>query len=111
MYNATEGRLKTHGDTVIRPELANFFERVAANPESLVNGSLAEDIAADLTEAGSVITLKDIAEYKPIWRTPIEMPLRSKGEKADLRLITSPPPSTGVLVGLALNTLASRCYV
>ncbi|KAM7540532.1 hypothetical protein Aperf_G00000022112 [Anoplocephala perfoliata] len=111
LYNAPENRLKTRSDKIIRLDLAKFFERVAADPESLINGSLVEDIAADLAEVGSIITLKDLVEYEPIWRTPVEMPLRSKGDKADLRLITCPPPSSGVLVGLALNVLAKYNYI
>ncbi|KAM3183031.1 hypothetical protein ACTXT7_011160 [Hymenolepis weldensis] len=106
LHNKTEGRLKTTNETVIRPVFADFLERVAADPEGLVNGSLVREIADDLAEAGSIITLKDLVDYEPLWRPPLKMPLRSKRKEADLRLITSPPPSSGVLVGLALNALA-----
>lgn len=111
MYNKNEGRLKTTNEIVIRPVLGDFLERVAADPEGLLNGSLVKEIADDLAEAGSIITLKDLVDYEPLWRPPLKMPLRSKGIEADLRLITPPPPSSGVLVGLALNALASKYLI
>nr|CDS30207.1 gamma-glutamyl transpeptidase [Hymenolepis microstoma] len=110
LYNETEGRLKTTNETVVRPVFANFLERVAANPEDILNGTLVKEIADDLKKAGSIITLQDLVDYEPLWRQPLEMPLRSKGMEIDLRLTTSPPPSSGVLVGLALNALASYNY-
>ncbi|VDL19432.1 unnamed protein product [Hymenolepis diminuta] len=110
LHNESEGRLKTTNEIVTRPELGDFLERVAADPEALLNGSLVKEIADDLAEAGSIITLKDLVDYEPLWRPPLEMPLRSKSIEADLRLITPPPPSSGVLVGLALNALANFNY-
>ncbi|VDO03806.1 unnamed protein product [Rodentolepis nana] len=110
LYNKTEGRLKTTNETVVRPEFADFLQRVAEKPEEILNGSLAEEIAEDLKKAGSIITLKDLADYEPLWRDPLDIPLRSKGTETDLRLITCPPPSSGVLVGLALNALANYNY-
>nr|CDS15661.1 gamma glutamyltranspeptidase 1 [Echinococcus granulosus] len=110
-YNKTEGRLKKRGELLIRPELGSFLERVAANPEDLITGRLVEEMRADLAEVQSIISLQDLIDYEPLWRAPVEMPLRAWGDECpSLRLLTTPPPSSGVLIGLALNTLASYNY-
>lgn len=101
--------MKKRGEPLIRPELGAFLERVAANPEGLINGELAAEIRADLAEAQSIISLQDLIDYEPLWRMPLEIPLRAWDHKSpSLRLLTTPPPSSGVLIGLALNTLASK---
>ncbi len=107
LYNETAGRYKRAGEPIIRPELAKYLERVAQNPEGLETGELQEDVAADLADLGSIITLKDLVDYEPLWRTPLEMPLRIRGHReADFILRSAPPPSCAVLLGLALNTMA-----
>ncbi|KAL5111822.1 Scoloptoxin SSD14 [Taenia crassiceps] len=110
-YNETEGRLKKRGELLIRPELGSFLERVAANPEGLINGELVAEVKADLAEVQSIISMQDLINYEPLWRVPLEIPLRAWDQKSShLRLFTTPPPSSGVLIGLALNTLASYNY-
>ncbi|VDK32419.1 unnamed protein product [Taenia asiatica] len=110
-YNEAKGRLKKRGELLIRPELGGFLERVAANPEGLINGELLAEMRADLAEVQSIISLQDLIDYEPLWRKPLEIPLRTWDHKSpNLRLVTTPPPSSGVLIGLALNTLASYNY-
>ncbi|VDM17416.1 unnamed protein product [Hydatigera taeniaeformis] len=110
-YNKTEGRLKKQGELLIRPELGRFLERVAANPKGVLNGELVAEVRADLAEVRSIISLQDLIDYEPLWRMPLEIPLRDRHVKGpSLRLLTTPPPSSGVLIGLALNALASYNY-
>lgn len=96
------------GDLVYRPKLADYLECVAANPEGLQTGELHKDVAADLSDMNSLVTYQDLLDYVPIWKKPLEMPLRvhSKGDNADYILHSMPLPSASVLVGLALNTLS-----
>lgn len=106
LYNHSKGRLKAEGEIIKRPKLARYLERVAADPLGAVNGSLLKEMADDLKAVGSIITFKDLTDYQPIWRDPVEMPLRSRGNEPHFRLFTAPPPASGVLVGLALNALS-----
>ena len=62
-----DGSLKKAGDTIRRPQLANTLRIIATEgAATFYNGSLAENITADLEEAflGTAITAEDLSEYK-----------------------------------------------
>ena len=55
---APEGDLKSRGDTITLPHLADTLKRIAKDgAEGFYEGSLAEDIVADVAEAGKVISM------------------------------------------------------
>lgn len=48
------GNLLTEGDIIKLPKLADTFEKISQDPFSFYNGSLADDIVADIQEAGMI---------------------------------------------------------
>ena len=46
------------------PSLAQTFRTIAREPHSFYNGSLSHEIVEDVKEAGGIITLDDLREYK-----------------------------------------------
>ena len=48
------GQMVTEGDLIKMDRLADTLETIASDPASFYNGSLAEDIVADLEEAGTL---------------------------------------------------------
>ncbi|VDK88157.1 unnamed protein product [Dibothriocephalus latus] len=107
------GGWKKEGDKIVRPELANFLRLVAQEGVGQPSLKVLKAMADDLAEMGSIITLNDLLNYHPMWRTPIRMQIRRgpiANAKTDFELHAAPPPSSGVLVGLALNMLAKYNY-
>ncbi|BHF59045.1 hypothetical protein SprV_0100200000 [Sparganum proliferum] len=96
--------------TTVTPTLAKEIR--------LIRPYLKEDFALramadDLAEMGSIITLDDLLNYHPIWRKPIRMQIRRgpvANAKTDFEMHAAPPPSSGVLVGLALNMISKYNY-
>ena len=52
LLTGTNGKLVKLGDTLKCPKLAVTYERIAVDPHTFYNGSLADDIVADIAEAG-----------------------------------------------------------
>lgn len=52
LTNPQTGRPYKQGETIKMPLLAKTFETIADDPHALYNGSLAEDVVADIQEAG-----------------------------------------------------------
>ena len=53
----SDGSVVEAGDVVKNPKLAQTFRRVAADPFTFYNGSLAQDIIDDITEVGRLSLL------------------------------------------------------
>jgi len=64
--------------------------------EGFYAGPVAKSIAADMTSGHGLITLKDLAAYHAVWRTPVT------GSYRGFKIISMPPPSSG---GVALLQL------
>ncbi|HET9401181.1 MAG TPA: gamma-glutamyltransferase [Candidatus Acidoferrales bacterium] len=101
-----DGKLFQAGDTLHQPELAATLRRIAANgPAEFYSGQTARDFTADMTAHGGLVTMDDLAAYKPKIREPLTASYTVNGEKWDV--ITSPPPSSGGIAMIeALNILA-----
>ena len=94
------------GDIFRQPELAATLKRIAKNgaPE-FYRGRTAHDLAAEMKREGGLITLADLARYKPEIREPLTASYKSNGH--DWQVITSSPPSSGGIAAIeALNILA-----
>ena len=86
--------------TVIKDQaLSKTLERIRDNPEDFYTGALAEDIVKDIQDAGGIISLDDLANYKVIKRRALT------DEIGDLTLYTLPSPSGGPAVTYILNIL------
>ena len=80
------------------------MEKIRDDPESFYNGQLAKDISQDmskLTLKGKV-TERDLRNY----RTKIRKPLESK--LAGMKMLLTPPPTSGAVLALILNILKGR---
>jgi len=92
------------GDVVRRPDLAETLGRLRqGGPRAFYRGPLAEAIAKAARAAGGVLTVDDLADYRPAERTPLETSYRG------LRVLSMPPPSSGGLALVeALGILSAR---
>jgi gamma-glutamyltranspeptidase/glutathione hydrolase len=100
-----EGKMWKVGDTLKQPELAATLKRIAQKgAEEFYSGETARMIAADMANSGGLITVEDLAAYKPKVREVLRAKYESGGH--DWEVLTSPPPSSGgVAIVEALNML------
>jgi gamma-glutamyltranspeptidase/glutathione hydrolase len=93
------------GEIFRQPELAATLRRIAKNgPSEFYRGQTARDLAAEMKREGGLISLEDLAHYKPIVREPLTADYRVNGHT--WQIITGPPPSSGSIAIEALNILA-----
>ena len=60
----TTGRVKREGDILKRPELARTLKDVATyGAEALYNGTLGDQLVADIAKRGGIITKRDLEQY------------------------------------------------
>lgn len=79
-----------------QPELALTLEQLAARGhQGFYGGKVAETLVQAVQAAGGIWSLKDLAEYHIVERTPLRVQLDQGRE-----LISAPPPSAG---GIALG--------
>jgi len=85
------------GDLLVQKELAATLRRIAAEgPDGFYRGETARLIVEEMRRGGGLVTLEDLAGYRPVLRTPVE------GTYRGLRVVSMPPPSSG---GVALIEL------
>jgi gamma-glutamyltranspeptidase/glutathione hydrolase len=94
----------TGGKMHIQPELAATLGRIAENGvKEFYKGETAELIVAEMERGNGLITMADLANYKAVWREPLQADWR------DYRIISAPLPSSG---GFALiQLLKIRDYI
>ncbi|MGC9504776.1 gamma-glutamyltransferase [Baaleninema sp.] len=83
------GEFYAVGDTLVQTDLAATLERIATDPESFYTGDIARAIAADMDANGGLVTMEDLAAYRPVWRDPVCGPFRQ------VRVCAMAPPSSG----------------
>lgn len=100
-----DGKMLKPGDTLRQPELAATLKRIAAKgAEDFYRGETAQALAKEMAASGGLITLQDLAAYKPKVREVLRANYKDGGH--DWEVITSPPPSSGgVAIIEALNML------
>jgi gamma-glutamyltranspeptidase / glutathione hydrolase len=86
----------------VQKELAATLQRIAEKGAAdFYQGELAGRIVEGVRAAGGIISLRDLREYKPVWRAPIKVTFR------EYDLYTLPPPSAaGLMIGEELNILS-----
>src|SRR6266446_5416880 len=101
----SDGKMWKAGDTLKQPELAATLKRIAKKgAEEFYSGETARTIAADMANSGGLITLEDLAAYKPKVREVLRAKYESGGHRWEV--LSSPPPSSGgVAIIEALNML------
>src|SRR5260370_437202 len=100
-----DGKMLKAGDTLKQPELAATLKRIAkSGAEEFYRGETARMLVADMANSGGLITLEDLAAYKPRVREVLRAKYESGGHEWEV--VTSPPPSSGgVAIIEALNIL------
>ncbi len=96
---APDGKPLAAGRIVKRPALAATLARLAEDPHALQRGPLAEEMARATREAGGLLTARDLGDYKPVERVPVE------GRFRGLRVIGVGPPGGGLTAIEALQIL------
>lgn len=92
-FSKADGTLLEAGDRLINKPYANFLHRLAnIGITALYAGSTGAKIVARTHEAplAGTMTMRDLANYRPIERQPVCGPFRS------FLLCTTPPPGSGV---------------
>ncbi|AOK32006.1 gamma-glutamyltranspeptidase [Burkholderia singularis] len=88
-YDQYFGTLKT-GANFKQPDLAAVLTRISNDgAKDFYDGKTADLIAAAMKQGGGLITKQDLAQYKAVWRQPIEANWNG------YRVYTAPPPSSG----------------
>lgn len=79
------------------------LQRIATGgARAFYNGALAESLVRDVRDAGGVIGFRDLRDYEPQWRAPLQLTF------GEYEIHTPPPPSSGgIVIGSALNILSS----
>jgi gamma-glutamyltranspeptidase/glutathione hydrolase len=102
LFFKTDGAPRKAGDIVHAPSLATLIGRLGDAPvANFYHGDVAAQTAEYLHEHGGLITVKDLADYRPIWREPIHLHYRH------YEIYSMPPPSSGGVVLEILGMLAS----
>ena len=99
--------------TIIKNEkYAMTLEKIRDDPYSFYNGSLAKMISQDIRiripryqERKGRVTEQDLRNYQTVIREPLE------SELAGMKMLLTPPPTSGAVLGLILNILKGRCSV
>jgi gamma-glutamyltranspeptidase/glutathione hydrolase len=100
-----DGKMFKVGDTLKQPQLAATLKRIAKNgAEEFYRGETARMLVEDMARSGGIISLEDLANYRPKVREALRAKYMVDGHKWEV--LTSPPPSSGgVAIIESLNIL------
>jgi gamma-glutamyltranspeptidase/glutathione hydrolase len=88
-----EGKAVVAGARLVQTDLARTLERIAqGGAADFYDGGLAGGIVKAVKGHGGLLSLRDLREYKPVWRAPIRI------DSGVYSLYTMPPPSGGAIV-------------
>jgi gamma-glutamyltranspeptidase/glutathione hydrolase len=98
-----EGKAIVAGARLVQTDLARTLERIAqGGAADFYDGGLAGGIVKAVKGHGGLLSLRDLREYKAIWRAPIRI------DSGIYSLYTMPPPSGGAIVlGESLSILSA----
>lgn len=78
------------GDTIKYLALANTLEQILRNGyKEFYTGNTAKKMVSFIQQKGGIITMKDLSNYKAIWRKPVVFNYK------ELNVISMAPPSSG----------------
>ncbi|XP_001607488.2 glutathione hydrolase 1 proenzyme [Nasonia vitripennis] len=88
------------GDRINRQKLAKTLRKISqGGKEIFYNGSIADDLVADIKAAGGIIEKKDFQDYTVTWKTPVSTTIKGK------TLYSAPTPGSGAVLAFILNIL------
>ena len=84
-----------------QPDLVRTLQLISdSGPDVFYRGQIADLIVAEMQRGGGLITKEDLRNYRPKWRTPIQLTYRGH------TIYSMPPPSSGgVTMGEILNIM------
>ena len=90
VYYKADGALYRADETMRQPDLAWTLTQIAARgADGFYKGPVARRFAADMKANGGLITLEDLAAYRPVERPPL------RGTYRGFEIVTAPPASAG----------------
>lgn len=97
-----EGKPLPAGSVLKQPDLAATLDRMAnGGPSEFWSGETAKRLVDSVRKAGGILSLRDLREYKPIWRAPVKLHFGTYD------VYTMAPPSAGgIVIGETLNILS-----
>jgi gamma-glutamyltranspeptidase / glutathione hydrolase len=95
------GKRPEPGSTLRQPDLGATLEAIRdSGSAGFYRGRVAELIVAEMARGGGLISLKDLADYRAVWRSPITISYRG------YTIYSMPPASSGgVTMGEILNIM------
>jgi gamma-glutamyltranspeptidase/glutathione hydrolase len=95
------GRPPVPGTTFNQPELGATLEAIRdSGAAGFYQGRVADLLVAEMRRGGGIITQQDLAAYRAVWRTPVEIDYRG------YTIYSMPPASSGgVTLGEILNVM------
>ncbi len=98
------GKPRETGEIVKIPDLQAALERIAdKGPDGFYKGPTAQAIVDEMKRGNGIITAKDLEDYKPEWRDPVELDYRGR------HITTMPLPSSGgVVLAMSANMLRNQ---
>ncbi|MBI1815318.1 MAG: gamma-glutamyltransferase [Deltaproteobacteria bacterium] len=98
-----DGSPRAAGEPLKQPALAHTLENIAEQgPDAFYRGAVAADIVDATRTAGGILTVEDLAQYRPTARTPL------RGGYRGHEVLTMPPPSSGGGVLLEILNIIAR---
>ncbi len=96
-----DGEIPPVGTKIRRPDLARTLEQIGvAGADAFYRGEIARAIVNYVTRAGGILSVEDLAAYRPVWREPIRAHYRN------VEVLLMPPPSSGgICIAEMLNIL------
>ncbi|HEV7439437.1 MAG TPA: gamma-glutamyltransferase [Methylobacterium sp.] len=78
------------GETLVQTDLADTLRAIAeGGADAFYTGTIAERIAGAVQGAGGILTVADLAAYRPEIRSPV------RGRYRGAEIVSMPPPSSG----------------
>jgi gamma-glutamyltranspeptidase/glutathione hydrolase/leukotriene-C4 hydrolase len=98
---APNDELLTEGDTLHQFQLADTLEAIAEQGiDYFYNSNFTVEMVKELQETyGSILTVEDFQRYTAIERQVVSARFK------DHIMLSMPPPASGAILGLLLNTL------
>ena len=91
------------GDTLVQKDLARTLSEIRyLGEQGFYSRRTANLIVAEMKRGGGLISLSDLKNYKPVWRTPI------MGSYRGHKIVSAPPPSSGGIALLQMLKLAEK---
>ena len=96
-----DGRAPGAGEVVVQRDLARALQQVAdGGRDAFYEGEIAERLVAFSEQAGGLLCLADLADYRAQWQEPIGLDYRG------YRVLECPPNGQGLAALLALAAVA-----